>query len=392
MSKREKSTPGWRKWLGRGILVVMMCAAGIFGWNYLKPLVTAEAVPIYESFIAERGDIKTTMSYSATISIINRQTVSGSFESMTSRTTVRSIDVAESQAVKEGDRLAQLSNGEILTAEIDGVVNAINYAVGDRIRGNASIMDICDFDNLQMAMSVDEYDIDALSAGQACTVTVLPLGLSFETELEHINRLSSGMGSVAYYQVTAKIDAPEAVLPGMQANVTFPDKEAINVTTLDIAALAFEEDGSAYVLRANAEGGYDKQKVETGLSDGLKVEITSGLIPGETVWAQTGTRTAEPAFTLESMYKQIVGEKIVIKDQSSRSGRGGQGSRGGMGELPEGMERPEGLMQPESEAGAEENETANEAVTEPRSGQRPQGPGDTARAPQPEQGGETNET
>lgn len=385
LSKHERKLPGWLKWLGRGVLVTCICAAGIFGWNYLEPLITEEEIPIYESFMVGQGDIETTMSYNATISIINRQTVSGSLATMGSRTTVRSIDVKESQFVKEGDRLAQLSNGEILTAEIDGIVNAINYSVGDRIRGNASIMDICDFDNLQMTMAVDEYDIDGLQAGQACTVTVLPLGLSFETQLEHINRLSSGMGAVAYYQVTAKIDAPEEVLPGMRANVSFPDQKVSQRTVLNMNALGFEADGSAYVLKKNAEGEYYKQKVETGLSDGINVEIKSGVAPGEEVWAITSTEKAKPAFTLESLYKQLVGETIVINDQSSR---GNRGSRGGMGAMPEGMTPPDGMQNPQRNDQADAN---NEANASPQSEpQRPQR--NREGTPQSEQGGAASET
>jgi len=342
LSKREKPKTGWLKWLSRCIWIAVFAAAGLFGWNYLKPLVMAEEIPIYKSFVAEKGDIETTLSYSATISIINRQTVTGTMAAMGTRTTVRSIDVSENQRVKEGDQLAQLSNGEVLTAEFDGVVNAINYSVGDRLRGNASVMDICDFDNLQMTMAVDEYDIDSLQAGQACTVTVLPLGLSFQTHLDHINRLSSSMGSVAYYQVTAKIDAPSYVFPGMQANVSFPDQKVTDVVKVDIGALTFREDGSAYVLKANAMGGYDEQNVETGLSDGLQVEIISGLEAGETVWAVTGTQKAEPDFTLESLYKQLVGETVIINDRTGRGSRGGR-----MGQMPEGMTAPEGMTLPE---------------------------------------------
>lgn len=349
MKKREQQKGGWLKVLGRIILFLLFAAAGFIGWNYLEPLVNSEETPIYESFTADRGDIETTISYSATISIINRQTVSGTMASVAGmRTTVRSIDVKESQTVKAGDQLAQLSNGEILTAEIDGVVNAINYSVGDRVRGNNAIMDICDFDNLQMSMSVDEYDIDSLKAGQACTVTVLPLGLSFETNLEHINRLSNGMGSVAYYQVTAKIDAPENVLPGMQASVSFPDQKAADVTRLDVGALTFREDGSAYVLKADSQGGYGEQLVETGLSDGMKVEIISGVEPGETVYAIVGTKKAEPAFTLESLYKQLKGETVIINDRTARVNRS---NRVGMGQFSEGMSFPGGMAPPEGTTG-----------------------------------------
>ena len=85
-------------------------------------------------------------------------------------------------------------------------------------------------------------------------------------------------------------------------------------------------------------GGYAQVAVETGLSDGMYVEITSGVAAGDTVYVQTGTQSVESRLSLQNLYKSLFGEKTVVNDRT-----GGAGGFGGGMELPEGMEMPEGF-------------------------------------------------
>ena len=84
---------------------------------------------------------------------------------------------------------------------------------------------------------MDEYDVETVAAGQRCSVTVVSLGLTFETEIKHVDRVSASSGAVANYTVTADIDAPENVLPGMQATVTIPRESVTGVNLLPMEAL-----------------------------------------------------------------------------------------------------------------------------------------------------------
>jgi len=245
----------------------------------------------------------------------------------------------------------QLESGEVLKAGIDGTVNEIRFGEGDWIWPNVSLIQICDLTHLQAALSVDEYDIANVSIGEPCQVTIVPLGLSFETEIAHVDRVSTASGSVAYYSVTAEVTVPENVLPGMTASVSIPARSVHDVVTLDMAALSFEADDSPYVLVKEGET-YVKQPVETGLSDGMKIEILSGLSEGDVVYRVSGTEKAVKALSLADVYKRIAGETVVIRDRSG-SARGGMPagtpegfSFPGGGEAPEGFTPPEGFSFP----------------------------------------------
>ena len=332
MAKRSK-----KKWIVRLALLAAAAALCAVGWDALRPLVMAETTPVYAQYTVEVGDIETSMSLSGAIELVESESFSAS-----ERTTVQEVYVEADQEVSAGDELLRLNNGETFTATIDGTVTTLNVARGDAVWPQMALVTVADLSDLRVATSVDEYDVRTVEAGQQCSVTVVSLGLTFETEIDHVDRVSASSGAVANYTVTADIDAPENVLPGMQATVTIPRESVSGVNMLPMAALTFDEDGAPCVLVDDGAGGYAQVAVETGLSDGMYVEITSGVAAGDTVYVQTGTQSVESRLSLQNLYKSLFGEKTVVNDRT-----GGAGGFGGGMELPEGMEMPEGMELPE---------------------------------------------
>lgn len=352
------------QWTKRVALLAVVAAVCLAGYSYIYPMAAGAEKTVYASYTAQTGDIATTMSFNAQISAIHTETLQNSGEA-----TVSNIYVTQDQAVKAGDKILDLSNGETLKAGIDGTVNEIAVAKGDWLRRSQGLVQIVDFTQLQVALSVDEYDVQKVYKGLPCTVTIISLGLDIETEIDHINLVSGSMGNVASYSATARLDAPENVLPGMAATVTIADEEALGVTTLEMAALSFHEDGTPYVLIRQADDSYQEREVETGLSDGMRVEIVSGVEPGETVWAVAGTEAAEE-FSLGKLYASLVGQTVVI--QEGERSRDTNRSFYQDWTLPEGMEVPEGGEMPEGMEVPEGGEMP-EGMEIPEGGQMPEG-------------------
>ena len=364
------------QWTKRAVLLAVVAAVCLAGYSYIYPMAAGAEKTVYASYTAQTGDIATTMSFNAQISAISTETLQNSGEA-----TVNNIYVTQGQTVKAGDKILDLSNGETLKAGIDGTVNEIAVAKGDWLRRSQGLVQIVDFTQLQVALSVDEYDVQKVRKGLPCTVTIISLGLDIETEIDHINLVSGSMGNVASYSATARLDAPENVLPGMAATVTIADEEALGVTTLEMAALSFHEDGTPYVLIRQGDGSYQEREVETGLSDGMRVEIVSGVEPGETVWAVAGTEAAED-FSLGKLYASLVGQTVVIQEgersrDTNRSVTQDRTLPEGMeipegGEMPEGMEIPEGGQMPEGME-APEGDEMPEGMAIPEGGEMPEG-------------------
>lgn len=303
--------------LRKMIFALLLIAVAGLAVAYLAPLMSTTAVEIYTDYSVQRGSIATDKRFSASINVLYSETLQN-----TSRATaIRELYVKAGQDVKKGDKLMLLDNGEVLKAGLDGVVTELRFDATDWLWNNVQLIQICDLTNLQVSLSVDEYDVRNVAAGQKCMVSVVPLGMDFEAEITHVNRVSSSSGQVARYTATAELAVPSMVLPGMTASVTLPAETAENVLLLDMAALSFDEEKQPYVLRKD-ETGYIRTPVTTGLSDGMRVEILSGLSEDDTVWAVSGTKEAENVFSLVELYKKLVGEKVVINHVDGGNSRG----------------------------------------------------------------------
>ena len=345
-SSKEKRV---RKWAFRLGALVLVAVAGWIGWDAIRPLVMADAVTVYSAYTVEEGAIETDMSFSATINVRSRQSAYASADA-----TVQTIFVEDGQQVEKDDKLIQMSDGEIVRAEIQGTVNEISVRQGDTVLEGDALIDICDLQDLEVAITVDEYDIEKISVGQTCTVTVLPLETSFETQISSINRVSESPGSVAYYTVLANFTAPEQVLPGMQATVSMDSNRVEDAVVLDMNALAFDEENKPYVLSLQADGTYEPVYVEVGINDGMKAEIVSGLEIGDTVYAVSGTETPEAGFSIQKIYNWIVGENVVIRESGRQGQQGAMDETGG--EIPAGMEQ---MTPPDGEMPARAGQTAS---------------------------------
>lgn len=321
------------------LLIAVAAAGGVYA--YLAPMMSAEAVISYAEYIVHHGSIATEKSFSATISVSSSET----HKNTARATSIREIYVTNGQAVRKGDKLMLLDNGELLKAGLDGIVTEMRFDTTDWLWNNVDLIQISDLTNLTVSLSVDEYDVRNVSAGQTCLVTIVPTGEVFETKISHVDRVSSSSGQVAFYTVTADLTVPESVLPGMTASVTIPSDRAEDTLVLDMAALAFDEEKQPYVLRKNGTD-YQKIPVTTGLSDGMQVQILSGLTEGDTVWAVSGVEETKRAISLTDLYRQLVGEKIVIHDMTGND-RGGRNGASGM-QMPDGnREAPRGTHSPE---------------------------------------------
>ncbi len=300
-AKRFKKLIGW--------LVFLALLSGAF-YLFVLPDLNASATTTYDSYTATRGTISNSLSFSGSISVVNDETMTAE-----SDTTVRKIYVEEGQAVSAGDKLIRLSDGEVFKADFDGEVNEISVEEGDEVSANASLIEIVDFSNLKVSIRVDEYSVTDLTVGEACTISVTALDQTFDSTITHINRISSGGNSTAYYTVTAEFSGTENVLPGMQVTVTIPEEEADNVIVLNQDALSFTNGNSAYVLMKNDDGDMEQVAVELGVENDSYVEITSGLDEDDVVYVVV-ENTATSSSGLASLFSSLTGSTTSTSSTS----------------------------------------------------------------------------
>ncbi len=325
MAKKTKKKSWIRrltKWL---IALIVLGILGVLFYYVWYPMVVASITTTYDTYQATTGTISNSLSFSGSVNVVNSEYITSSESG-----TVRDIYIQDGSNVKKGDRLMRLSSGETVKANFDGTVNSINVTVGDSVTGGAQLCQIVDFSNMKVTMRVDEYDISKVYVGQKCTVTVTAIEKSFPSIISHINRLSSSSGSVAYYTVTATVEVTEDVLPGMQATVSIPKEEAVDVVVLKMDALSFDAFNNAFVYVQNDAGEMEERFVEVGVDNGNYIEIVSGIQSGEIVYVETEEEVTA-ASGLQGLLSNIMGGNRTSFNGSgwNQPGRSNGGFNGG---------------------------------------------------------------
>lgn len=144
-------------------------------------------------------------------------------------------------------------------------------------------------------IDVDEMDINSLKNGQAATVTIDALdGETFHARITKIANSTTNSDGVAKFKVHLEMDKTDEMKYGMSASASITVSSKNDVLLIPMDALQ-TVDGENAVYTAVDESGNpsDPVTVQTGVSDGENVEITSGLDEGQTIYyTSSGTYDA----------------------------------------------------------------------------------------------------
>lgn len=265
---------GKRKRLLRWIIPLVLIAA-VAAVLLLRP----QNAVSYAHTEAYTGDISTSYSFTGTINAPRSQRLLAP-----EGATVKEVYVSANARVRSGDRVLRLSTGEVVKSDIAGEVVALNVRKDDAVAAGAELAMIIDMELLEARIAVDEYDAPAVRLGNAVEITVNATGQSSVGTVTAIDKNASVSGEMSTYYATVSLQAPEGALPGMQVEGVMLNERAEGVTLLPAEALSFDASGRAYALTADAEGKHIETYVETGINDGVVVQITSGLSAGQTVY------------------------------------------------------------------------------------------------------------
>jgi len=180
-----------------------------------------------------------------------------------------------------------------ILSPIDGVVTETLVEAGQvissaisNVGGGTTLLKIADLSRLYVLVAVDEVDIGRLHLGQP--VEIRPDAFPdrvLSGEVVQIAPVGKEEQSVVLFDVRVSVagDGSRLLRPGMTADVAV--EVARSDGTLWVPRQALGPSGDKVLVAA--EGGRDEERaVTTGLRDGHRVEIRSGLSEGETVILQ----------------------------------------------------------------------------------------------------------
>jgi hypothetical protein len=171
---------------------------------------------------------------------------------------------------------AGMSAGQAQTEEDDGL-----YDLEEK-----TILSITPDDSMTVRIRVDELDVLQYEPGMAADVTADALpDRSFTAEVTEIGAMGENSGGNSKYTVELRLDRAPDMLDGMNASVVVHrgSREALLVP----AAAVYDRGSRSYVCTAlDGKTGkpVNEVPVTTGISDGDRVEIVSGLTEGQTVF------------------------------------------------------------------------------------------------------------
>ena len=273
MKKKRK----WIKWVILAAIVLLVAM-----WLILVNR-TSESVA-YSQMTAQQGDLTTYFNFDGTVRAKRSQTITAQ-----AADTVKTVYVAQNAQVKKDDRLYKTESGLTVRAGIDGEVTGLYVHEGDVIAAEEKTAEIMDLDDLEVRLSVDEYDVAAIIPGTPIDVTVLALDRSFSGTVTSLDKNGTASGDLSYYTAYADLEDTEGVYPGMQVSAKVLRSQALGATILKTDAIQFDDYNRPYVLMYSADGKDTvRVSVGVGVSDGVYCEITEGLKPGDTVLVPSG--------------------------------------------------------------------------------------------------------
>ena len=189
----------------------------------------------------------------------------------------------------------------ILYATEDGVITEVSYEAGDRLTTTGALFSYATSDDMRISVDVTQEDIVDLQVGDAVdiTFTAYPED-SYTGSILSINTTAtSDYSNTVSYTVEISVEGElEQLYGGMTADVIFVTEEKEDVLYVSRKAIV-EENGKTYVYRKTALGGRELAEVETGITNGVDIEILSGLEEGDTIYLASKVSSEEEVKSTE---------------------------------------------------------------------------------------------
>lgn len=183
------------------------------------------------------------------------------------------------------------SSSTLIRSTITGLILDIPVKVGNSViqantlNDGTTVATVANMNDLIFEGQIDETEVGSLYEGMPLTITIGALkDYTFDASLEYISPKAVENNGANQFKVKAavKVDSEHVIRSGYSANAQIDLEKATDVLTVPESALEFVKEES-YVYKKAQDGTYTKTKVETGLSDGVNIEIKDGLSEGDTV-------------------------------------------------------------------------------------------------------------
>jgi HlyD family secretion protein len=184
----------------------------------------------------------------------------------------------------------------LIRATIDGSVLEVPVKEGSLVvetstqSSGTTIAVVADMTDMIFEGNVDEAEVGKLHRDMPLILTIGAIeNRSFEARIEHIAPKGKQISGTIQFGLRAKValEANYFIRSGYSATADIVLEKRENVLAIDEGNLIFEETAVFVEVQTGSQQ-FEKRKIETGLSDGIHIEVLSGLVPGEHIKVQGG--------------------------------------------------------------------------------------------------------
>ena len=193
------------------------------------------------------------------------------------------------EVVRDGVSKSNASaSSTLIRSTISGVILDIPVKVGNSVilsntfNDGTTIATVANMNDLIFRGNIDETEVGQLVGGMNMKLTIGALqDLKFDASLEYISPKAVESNGANQFEIKAAVKLSEGgkIRSGYSANAEIVLARADKVLSIPESAIEFRGDSTfVYVIKGEGKDKtYNRTYVETGLSDGVNIEIKKGI-------------------------------------------------------------------------------------------------------------------
>lgn len=301
-----------KKWILSLVVVVVIIGGGASAYGIYNSKTQEASTPVIQTqtAVAEVGNVDVTVSGTGSISTINEDIILAE----ENNAVVEEVLVAVGDTVEEGEDLITFEDDDLdpIEAPFSGEVTTLNVKEEDTVSMGTELIEVTDYNHLEMVVNVDELDISKVKVGQTAKIDVSALpDTEFTGTVTSVPKEAneSESSSVAQYAVNVKINEPKGMKVGMTAEAVITTESKQNVITVPIEAV--QKQGDQYYVQASAstEEGSTPENEQQSSSDTKTADIESAAPQGTQKTVEVGLQNEEVAEIISGLSE---GEEVIL--------------------------------------------------------------------------------
>ncbi len=192
------------------------------------------------------------------------------------------------QLIKEGvSKESDNTSNTLIRSTINGMVLDVPVEIGNSVietntfNPGTTIAFVADMTDMIFEGKVDETEVGKIRTGMNIELTIGAIDKEkFDAVLEYIAPKGVEENGAIQFEIKAKVRLKETqfIRAGYSATADIVLEKKDSVMAIPESLLNWDEKDSAYVeVKTGEEGQWEKKYVDLGISDGINIEVLSGL-------------------------------------------------------------------------------------------------------------------